>query len=37
LFFDNERLSEVQLNELHPHAVAVAAGLARLLAHFGNP
>lgn len=37
LFFDNERLSEVQLNELHPHAVAVAAGLAQLLAHFGNP
>ena len=37
LFFENERLSEVQLNELHPHAVAVAAGLARLLAHFGHP
>ena len=37
LFFENERLSEVQLNELHPHAVAVADGLARLLAHFGHP
>lgn len=37
LFFENERLSEVQLHKLHPHAVAVAAGLARLLAHFGHP
>lgn len=37
LFFDHERLCEVQLNRLHPHAEAVAAGLARLLAHFGDP
>jgi hypothetical protein len=37
LFFDNERLSEVQLNRLHPHAEAVAAGLKRLLDHFGYP
>jgi hypothetical protein len=37
LFFHNERLSEVQLNRLHPHAEAVAAGLERLLDHFGYP
>lgn len=37
LFFHNERLSEVQLNQLHPHAEAVAAGLERLLDHFGYP
>jgi len=37
LFFHNGRLSEVQLNRLHPHAEAVAAGLERLLDHFGYP
>ena len=37
LFFERGRLMEVQLNELHPHAAAVADGLARLLAHFGHP
>jgi hypothetical protein len=37
LFFEHERLIEVQLNELHPHAAAVADGLAQLLAHFGHP
>ena len=37
LFFCNGRLSEVQLNRLHPHAEAVAAGLERLLDHFGYP
>jgi len=37
LFFDHDRLIEVQLNELHPHAAAVADGLERLLAHFGHP
>ena len=37
LFFHQERLSEVQLNRLHPHAEAVAAGLKRLLDHFGYP
>lgn len=37
LFFHQERLTEVQLNELHPYAEAVAVGLERLLAHFGNP
>ena len=37
LFFHRERLTEVQLNQLHPHAEAVAAGLERLLDHFGNP
>jgi hypothetical protein len=37
LFFHHERLSEVQLNRLHPHAEAVAAGLERLLSHFGYP
>jgi hypothetical protein len=37
LFFDCERLIEVQLNRLHPHAGAVAVGLERLLSHFGNP
>jgi hypothetical protein len=37
LFFHDERLSEVQLNRLHPHAEAVAAGLERLLDHFGYP
>ena len=37
LIFDNEQLVEVQLNERHPHAVQVALGLQRLLAHFGHP
>jgi hypothetical protein len=37
LRFDQQRLVEVQLNELHPHASAVAEGLERLLAHFGQP
>lgn len=37
LFFDQERLAEVQLNELHPHAEEVAMGLQRLLDHFGHP
>ena len=35
LLFDNGRLTEVQLNRLHPHAEAVATGLQRLLSHFG--
>jgi hypothetical protein len=37
LFFSEQQLVEVQLNELHPHAAFVAEGLQRLLAHFGNP
>jgi hypothetical protein len=37
LFFDHGRLTEVQLNRLHPHAEVVAAGLQRLLSHFGYP
>jgi len=37
LFFDQDRLTEVQLNRLHPHAEAVAAGLQRLLSRFGYP
>jgi len=37
LFFHDERLSEVQLNRLHPYAEDVAAGLERLLDHFGDP
>jgi hypothetical protein len=37
LFFQGERMTEVQLNRLHPYAEAVAAGLEHLLAHFGNP
>lgn len=37
LFFDHGRLREVQLNQLHPYAHDVAAGLRRLLAHFGHP
>jgi len=37
LFFCGERLTEVQLNCRHPHAEAVAGGLERLLARFGNP
>lgn len=37
LIFDQERLVEVQLNELHPYAPQVATGLERLLDHFGWP
>jgi hypothetical protein len=37
LFFCQERLIEVQLNRLHPYAEAVAAGLERLITHFGHP
>jgi len=37
LLFQNQRLIEVQLNRLHPHASQVAAGLQRLLSFFGNP
>jgi len=37
LFFDGQRLTEVQLNRQHPYADAVATGLERLLAHFGAP
>lgn len=37
LIFDNSQLVEAHLNERHPHAVQVALGLERLLAHFGHP
>lgn len=37
LIFTDERLSEVHLNERHPHAAATAAGLERLFDHFGHP
>ena len=37
LFFDQNRLAEVQLNQRHPYAVEVATGLQQLLAFFGNP
>lgn len=37
LIFSGERLVEVQLNKLHPHAAEVATGLERLLEHFGHP
>ena len=37
LFFDQDQLTLVQLKQTHPHAKAVAAGLQRLLSHFGNP
>lgn len=37
LIFSQDRLVEVQLSELHPHAEAVADGLQHLLTHFGNP
>jgi hypothetical protein len=37
LFFHHERLTEVQLNRLHPYVEPVAAGLERLLSRFGNP
>jgi len=35
LFFLQNRLVEVQLNQHHPYAPAVAEGLERLLLHFG--
>lgn len=37
LLFDQDRLVEVHLNRLHPYAAPVAAGIHRLLTHFGNP
>jgi hypothetical protein len=37
LIFNNSRLVEVQLNQLHPLADHAARGLQRLLAHFGDP
>lgn len=37
LIFQQERLVEVQLNELHPYAAEVACGLERLLEHFDCP
>src|SRR5262245_43531471 len=37
LIFERRQLVEVQLNQLHPYASEVAAGLVRLLDHFGYP
>ena len=37
LIFNGEQLVEAHLNELHPYASHVAAGLERLMEHFGNP
>lgn len=37
LLFHQERLVEVQLNQLHPYAAEVATGLEWLLSHFGYP
>jgi len=37
LFFERQQLVEVQLNQRHPYASEVAAGLVRLLDHFGYP
>ena len=37
LIFDAQQLREVQLNALHPYATDVAAGLERVLDHFGYP
>jgi hypothetical protein len=37
LIFQRQQLAEVQLNERHPYAAAVAAGLERLLDYFGYP
>jgi hypothetical protein len=37
LRFEGEKLAAVELNQLHPHAEAVAQGLERLLSHFGQP
>lgn len=37
LIFQRQQLVEVQLNERHPYAAEVAAGLERLLGYFGYP
>lgn len=37
LIFDGQQLTEVHLIALQPHAAEVAAGLERLLDHFGSP
>lgn len=37
LIFDHQQRVEVHLNALHPYAAEVAAGLERLLDHFGSP
>lgn len=37
LSFDGERLTEVHLDQLNPHAEEVTTGLQQLLAHFGDP
>ena len=37
LIFNQDRLVEAQLNELHPHAAQVASGLERLLDYFDYP
>jgi hypothetical protein len=37
LLFERERLVEVQLNELHPHAAEAAEAIQCLLSHFGHP
>ena len=37
LIFQEQALVEVRLNALHPYAADVAAGLERLLDHFGYP
>jgi hypothetical protein len=37
LIFERERLIEVQLNELHPHAADVAEAIPSLLSYFGYP
>lgn len=37
LIFQRQQLVEVQLNERHPYAADVAAGLERLLDYFGYP
>jgi hypothetical protein len=37
LLFDHERLVEVQLNALHPHAAVTAEALIRLFDRFGQP
>jgi hypothetical protein len=37
LIFHEQRLAEIQLNIRHPYAREVAAGLERLLDHFGYP
>jgi hypothetical protein len=37
LLFEGERLVEVHLNQLHPHAADTAVALQRLLDYFGHP